>query len=117
MIGPAIFCRSNRWTWPSTSFLSGGLCRTGGTTASFDPVPPIYGNGKRRLFGWAPRLGCFIVVCGRMKKDLRRPGNYDPFMRAAGDFRDPFDLDPPKSIQPKSIQPKSLQEVTIDAVF
>ena len=51
-----------------------------------------------RLFGWAPRKGSFIVVCGELKKRLKRAEDYTPFIEWTRTFRDNLDIESPKAL-------------------
>jgi hypothetical protein len=51
-----------------------------------------------RLIGWFPRKKNFVVVCGRMKKELPKANLYKACIQHAIWFRDILDIDTPKSV-------------------
>lgn len=51
-----------------------------------------------RVFGWFPKKGTFVAVCGELKKHLTKRIDYDPHIKSVVGFRDNLDLDPPKYI-------------------
>jgi hypothetical protein len=51
-----------------------------------------------RLFGWFAKKVVVVVVCGTLKENVKRFGDYAPFIDRVVAFRDALDLDPPKAI-------------------
>ena len=51
-----------------------------------------------RIFGWFPRRCTFLMVCGAMKKTLRRRVHYRPHIQRVIQFRASLDLDEPKAV-------------------
>jgi len=51
-----------------------------------------------RLIGWFPRKATFIAVCGRLKRELKRAGLYQPCILHTTWFRANLDLDEPRAI-------------------
>ena len=51
-----------------------------------------------RLIGWFARRATFIIVCGRLKGELRKAKLYAPCIEHVVRFRNGLDLDPPKAI-------------------
>lgn len=51
-----------------------------------------------RLFGWFPRRRHFIIVCWRLKDDLKPAAKYASPIQEVVDFRNLLDLDEPKAV-------------------
>lgn len=51
-----------------------------------------------RLIGWFPRRKSFVIVCGRMKRELPNAKLYAPCIRHVVWFRDSLGLDEPRSV-------------------
>ncbi len=51
-----------------------------------------------RLFGWFPKRAIIVLVCGTLKENVKKFGDYAPFIREVIAFRDALALDNPKAI-------------------
>jgi len=51
-----------------------------------------------RLIGWFPRRKHFVVVCGRMKREIPRAALYKPCINHTVWFRDSLGLDDPRPV-------------------
>lgn len=51
-----------------------------------------------RLIGWFVRKATFLIVCGRLKRELLKPKLYTPCVQQSLWFRNNLDLDVPKAI-------------------